>query len=187
MRRCGRSWRTSNLGRCCHRWWCCRRWRGSRRVKDCAARTLLAEGTVLKGYRKTIALAEAYSPAQVREVLAHIEAGALLPPLVVLQALARNPQLKLAVVKDYAARTLAAEGAAVEGDRKAIARFEEETAAMRAEAAELKTKARRRSCLKAEAPLQLEELGVIMRRLEARAHAAADTAVLTLQDGWLFF
>ncbi|CAK0785749.1 hypothetical protein CVIRNUC_008960 [Coccomyxa viridis] len=96
--------------------------------------------------------------AQVREVLAHIEAGALLPPLVVLQALARNPQLKLAVVKDYAARTLAAEGAAVEGDRKAIARFEEETAAMRAEAAELKTKVRvfqNNRCALSGGPLEL--------------------------------
>jgi hypothetical protein len=35
----------------------------------------------------------------VREVLAHIEAGGLLPPLVVLQALAANPALKLSVVK----------------------------------------------------------------------------------------
>lgn len=34
-----------------------------------------------------------------REVLAHIEAGGLLPPLVVLQALAANPALKLSVVK----------------------------------------------------------------------------------------
>ena len=127
------------------------------------------------------------APAQVREVLAHIEAGALLPPLVVLQALARNPQLKLAVVKDYAARTLAAEGAAVEGDRKAIARFEEETAAMRAEAVELKTKARRRSCLRAEAPLQLEELREMMQSLDSRAHAAAGAAVLILQDCWLSF
>ena len=77
---------------------------------------------------------------QVREVLAHIEAGALLPPLVVLQTLAKNPQLKLAVVKDYAARTLSAEGAMVEEDRKTIARFQEETASMRAEITELKTK-----------------------------------------------
>ncbi|CAL5228225.1 g11315 [Coccomyxa viridis] len=80
--------------------------------------------------------------AQVREVLAHIEAGALLPPLVVLQTLAKNPQLKLSVVKDYAARTLSAEGAAVEEDRKAISRFQEETASMRAEITELKTKVR---------------------------------------------
>ena len=75
-------------------------------------------------------------------MLAHIEAGALLPPLVVLQTLAKNPQLKLSVVKDYAARTLSAEGAAVEEDRKAIARFQEETASMRAEITELKTKVR---------------------------------------------
>ena len=97
-------------------------------------------------------------------MLAHIEAGALLPPLVVLQALARNPQLKLAVVKDYAARTLAAEGAAVEGDRKAIARFEEETAAMRAEAAELKTKVSGNSCLRE--LVELRELGELMQGLE---------------------
>ncbi len=50
-------------------------------------------------------------PDQVREVLAHIEAGALLPPLVVLQTLAVNPHLNLAVVKGYMARTLSAEGA----------------------------------------------------------------------------
>ncbi|BDA46644.1 Vacuolar protein sorting-associated protein 11 homolog [Coccomyxa sp. Obi] len=80
--------------------------------------------------------------AQVKEVLAHIEAGALLPPLVVLQALAANPALKLSVVKGYAARTLAAEAAAVDEDRKVIARFQEETGAMRAEISELKTKAR---------------------------------------------
>ncbi len=48
---------------------------------------------------------------QVREVLAHIEAGNLLPPLVVLQALSQNSQLKLSVVKSYVARTLASEGA----------------------------------------------------------------------------
>ena len=129
------------------------------------------------------ALAEAHAPAQVREVLAHIEAGALLPPLVVLQALARNPQLKLAVVKDYAARALAAEGAAVEGDRKAIARFEEETAAMRAEAAELETKARRQSLSQSRSALQLEELRVMMQRLESRA----DAAVLIAQDCCLSF
>jgi len=76
----------------------------------------------------------------VGEVLAHIEAGALLPPLVVLQALAANPALKLSAVKAYAARALAAEAAAVDEDRKVIGRFQEETAAMRAEIDELKTK-----------------------------------------------
>ncbi len=75
-------------------------------------------------------------------MLAHIEAGGLLPPLVVLQALAANPALKLSVVKGFAARTLAAEAAAVDEDRKVIARFQEETGAMRAEITELKTKVR---------------------------------------------
>ena len=37
--------------------------------------------------------------AEVREVLAHIERGQLLPPLSVLQQLAKNPSLTLAVVK----------------------------------------------------------------------------------------
>ena len=83
-----------------------------------------------------------HNQLQVKEVLAHIEAGGLLPPLVVLQALAANPALKLSVVKGYAARTLAAEAAAVDEDRKVIGRFQEETAAMRAEINELKTKVR---------------------------------------------
>ena len=100
-----------------------------------------------------------------REVLAHIEAGALLPPLVVLQTLAKNPQLKLSVVKDYAARMLSAEGAMVEEDRKAIARFEEETASMRAEVTELKTKACRRIPSQSRSALELEELRRLMRRL----------------------
>lgn len=81
------------------------------------------------------------------EVLAHIEAGALLPPLVVLQALAANPALKLSAVKAYAARALAAEAAAVDEDRKVIGRFQEETAAMRAEIDELKTKVAQRTSL----------------------------------------
>ena len=45
-------------------------------------------------------------PAQVQEVLAHIEAGDVLPPMVVLQALARNRHLTLAVVKGYIERQL---------------------------------------------------------------------------------
>ena len=105
-------------------------------IKYCAAWALAADRDACEHFPALIL----WPDLQVREVLAHIEAGALLPPLVVLQALAANPQLKLAVVKDYAARALAVEGAAVEEDRKAIARFEEETASMRAEITELKTK-----------------------------------------------
>ena len=44
--------------------------------------------------------------AQVQEVLAHVEERSLLPPMVVLQALAKNPHLTLAVVKGYIERQL---------------------------------------------------------------------------------
>ncbi len=83
--------------------------------------------------------------AQVAEVLGHIEAGGLLPPLVVLQALAANPALKLAVVAGYMGRALGAEAAAADEDRAAVARFQAETAGMRAEVAELRTQARGRT------------------------------------------
>lgn len=39
-------------------------------------------------------------------MLKHIEAGNLLPPLVVLSILAKNPNLQLSIVKDYIARQL---------------------------------------------------------------------------------
>jgi hypothetical protein len=78
-------------------------------------------------------------------VLGHIEAGGLLPPLVVLQALAANPALKLAVVAGYMGRALGAEAAAADEDRAAVARFQAETAGMRAEVAELRTQARGRA------------------------------------------
>ena len=47
-----------------------------------------------------------------KEIIRHLEARQLLPPLVVLQELARNRSLPLGVVRDYAARQLAAEARA---------------------------------------------------------------------------
>lgn len=76
---------------------------------------------------------------QVQEVLGYIEAGSLLPPLVVLQALARNEHLKLSVAKGYIQRQLTNAGVRIEADRATIARYQSETAAMRAEVQELKT------------------------------------------------
>lgn len=73
-------------------------------------------------------------PPQVREALAHIERGRLLPPLVVLQQLAKNPRLPLSVAKDFISRSLAEEQRATEEDRAAISRYVEETAAMKSEA-----------------------------------------------------
>ena len=54
---------------------------------------------------------------QLQEVLRQIEAGNLMPPLVVLSTLAKNPKLKLSVVKDYIARQLKAESAHIDEDR----------------------------------------------------------------------
>ena len=77
-----------------------------------------------------------------RDILGHLESRQLLAPLVVLQELAKNPALPLGVVRDYVARQLTVEGAAIEQDRAAIAKLTAETAQLRAEANELKTKVR---------------------------------------------
>ena len=76
---------------------------------------------------------------QVAAVLTHIEAGALLPPLVVLSILAKNPSLQLSVVKDYIARQLSAESSHIQEDQAQIAKYQQETAHMRAEVKELRT------------------------------------------------
>lgn len=79
---------------------------------------------------------------QVGAVLQHIEAGNLLPPLVVLSILAKNPNLQLSIVKDYIARQLSAESSHIQEDRAQIAKYQQETAQMRAEVKELRTQAR---------------------------------------------
>lgn len=44
-----------------------------------------------------------------QDLLARIEASGILPPLVVLQLLAKNPAFKLSLVKDYVTRQLQAD------------------------------------------------------------------------------
>ena len=44
-----------------------------------------------------------------QELLGRIEAGGILPPLVVLQVLSRSPAFRLSLVKDYVARQLQAD------------------------------------------------------------------------------
>lgn len=46
---------------------------------------------------------------QVQDLLARIEASGILPPLVVLQVLAKGPAFKLSLVKDYVTRQLQAD------------------------------------------------------------------------------
>jgi len=61
---------------------------------------------------------------EVKEVLVHIERDNLLPPLIVLQKLAKNPALTLSVVKEYIARQLQLETRLLDEDRKAIEKYQ---------------------------------------------------------------
>lgn len=79
---------------------------------------------------------------EIMEVVDHIEEGNILPPLVVLQTLARNPKLKVGVVKEYVARQLRRENQEVQKDREMIAKLESETQQMKSELHKLKAKAR---------------------------------------------
>lgn len=73
------------------------------------------------------------------EVLEYVEQGSMVPPLVVVKTLAKNPALMLSVVKDYMVRQLSADSAQIEEDRKLIERFQADTARNRAELVKLRT------------------------------------------------
>uniref|UniRef100_A0ACD5UXM9 Uncharacterized protein n=1 Tax=Avena sativa TaxID=4498 RepID=A0ACD5UXM9_AVESA len=79
---------------------------------------------------------------EVKEVLTYIEKGDVLPPIVVLQTLSKNPCLTLSVVKDYIARKLEQESKLIEDDRKSIDKYQEETELMKRETEDLKTNAK---------------------------------------------
>ncbi|KAF5453803.1 hypothetical protein F2P56_023522 [Juglans regia] len=79
---------------------------------------------------------------EVKEVLTYIERDDILPPIIVLQMLSRNPCLTLSVIKDYIARKLEQESKLIEEDRRAIEKYQEDTSAMRKEVQDLRTNAR---------------------------------------------
>ncbi|PPS10948.1 hypothetical protein GOBAR_AA09695 [Gossypium barbadense] len=79
---------------------------------------------------------------EVKEVLKYIERDDILPPIIVLQTLSRNPCLTLSVIKDYIARKLEQESKLIEEDRRAIEKYQEDTMAMRKEIQDLRTNAR---------------------------------------------
>ncbi|KAK8588539.1 hypothetical protein V6N12_022969 [Hibiscus sabdariffa] len=79
---------------------------------------------------------------EVKEVLTYIERDDILPPIIVLQTLSRNPCLTLSVIKDYIARKLEQESKLIEEDRRAIEKYQEDTMAMRKEIQDLRTNAR---------------------------------------------
>jgi len=79
---------------------------------------------------------------EVKEVLTYIEKEDVVPPIVVLQTLSKNPFLTLSVVKDYIARKLEQESKLIEDDRKSIDKYQEETELMKREIEDLKTNAK---------------------------------------------
>lgn len=79
---------------------------------------------------------------EVKEVLTYIERDDILPPIIVLQTLSRNPCLTLSVIKDYIARKLEQESKLIEEDRRAIEKYQEATLTMRKEIQDLRTNAR---------------------------------------------
>lgn len=79
---------------------------------------------------------------EVKEVLTYIERDNILPPIIVLQTLARNSCLNLSVIKDYIARKLEQESKLIEEDRRSIDKYQEETLSMRKEIQDLRTNAR---------------------------------------------
>lgn len=96
--------------------------------------------------------------AQITEVLAHIDKRNLLPPLMVIDALAQNSTATLSVVKDYLIRRLQQEDQSIADDERRIRQYREDTARMRGEIEELKTKARifqNTKCKLSHQPLEL--------------------------------
>ncbi|VVA98335.1 unnamed protein product [Arabis nemorensis] len=79
---------------------------------------------------------------EVKEVLTYIERDDILPPIIVLQTLAKNPCLTLSVIKDYIARKLEQESRIIEEDRRTVEKYQESTKNMRKEIEDLRTNAR---------------------------------------------
>ncbi|KAK9091894.1 hypothetical protein Syun_026805 [Stephania yunnanensis] len=79
---------------------------------------------------------------EVKEVLTYIERDDILPPIIVLQTLSRNPCLSLSVVKDYIARKLEQESKLIEEDHRSIEKYQQDTVTMRKEIQDLRTNAR---------------------------------------------
>ena len=63
-----------------------------------------------------------------KELVTRIEAGGVMPPLAVLPVLAKNPHLKLELVRDYVVRALQAENRAIIADQEEAQRLKESVA-----------------------------------------------------------
>ena len=76
----------------------------------------------------------------IEQILAQIEQRNLLPPLVVVQILARNRKMPLSIVKAYITRRLRQEKQQIEMDEREIRKLRDDTEKMRTEIAKLKTR-----------------------------------------------
>ncbi|KAJ3086934.1 hypothetical protein HK102_012146 [Quaeritorhiza haematococci] len=73
------------------------------------------------------------------EVLETIDKKNLLPPLQVIQVLARNPAVTIGMVREYLVRRIEGERKLIEEDQKLIKGYQDETERMRHEIEEIKT------------------------------------------------
>ncbi|KAI8826715.1 uncharacterized protein EV422DRAFT_511151 [Fimicolochytrium jonesii] len=78
--------------------------------------------------------------AELLEVLDTIDRKSLLPPLQVIQVLARNPSVTIGMVKDYIIRRVESERKAIEESQNLITSYREETRQMKEQIDEIRTK-----------------------------------------------
>lgn len=79
---------------------------------------------------------------EVKVVIEKIESHDVMPPVLVLQALAGNESLELSVVKDYIVRRIQAETSQIEEDIESINRHQKETIRIKSEIESHKTQPR---------------------------------------------
>jgi vacuolar protein sorting-associated protein 11 len=80
--------------------------------------------------------------AEILEVLQSIDRDNLLPPLAVVQLLAKKPRAPLSLVRDYICRRLTLEADVIQENQRVIKNFQDETKKMRSEIAELQGRAK---------------------------------------------
>ena len=108
----------------------------------------------------------AHCQQEIRDVLACIDRDNILPPLLVIQTLARHKSVPLSVVKDFIVRRVKLEEHQIEEDERVIATTRDETARMRKEIEELRTGAvifQSSKCSNCTSPIDLPALHFLCR------------------------
>lgn len=81
-------------------------------------------------------------PSEIEAVLDKIDALNLLPPLIVVRMLSKNPETPLRIVKKYLLRKLQDESDLIMADEREIQKYQDQTEKLRSEIKELRTTAR---------------------------------------------